>query len=448
MERNDWRLERWRVLLALALGLLGGAATGYWLASLTLASMGYSGWMLFKLWQLHRWLESGARPSGLPDSTGIWERIGYFIQRASRQSALGKKRISQELKRSQRIIKSLPYATVVLNGANEIEWANHQSAELLRLDPKRDRGQRLENLVRSPRLFRLLEENRAREIEIASPANHQVRLAVQLLPLQRDMRLLLARDISERVRVQQMRKTFIANASHELRTPLMVIAGYLEILRDDETLPENLRPAVDAASEQASRMQRIIEDLLTLSRLENSELEENDSDLIDMAAMIRRVVADESALEGGGRPIDESALDERFLLRGAESEIASVCVNLIHNAFRYTPAEASVAVAWRRLPTGEGSFRVVDSGDGIPPEHIPHLTERFYRVDSGRSRASGGTGLGLAIVQHVVQRHGGRLLISSEMGEGSVFEAVFPADRIVARPTGPENPANLPLVGK
>ena len=431
MEHDCWSLERWRIALVLFGGFLGGVLTGFWLVSFIIALVVYIAWLLYKLQQLHNWLEKGGKTTALPDSDGIWERINYHINKTQKRSNRRKERMGTLLKRFQEIITNLPYATVVLTKNNEIDWANKLSVDLLKIDIKKDRGQRLENLIRDPKVQKLLSRNKKYEIEISAPHDRQLKLALQLIPIEGDLKLFIARDISERVHLQQMRRNFIANASHELRTPLTVIAGYLEMLQMDIALPETLIPAVDSASEQSARMQSIIEDLLTLSRLENSELSEDKNEMLSFAEIIRSSCDNESALDNNKHPMDLSALDKSLKLAGAQSEIVSVCSNLIHNAFRYTPAGTEIKITWKKLASGEGLFSVADKGQGIAPEHIAHLTERFYRVDKGRSQEAGGTGLGLAIVQHIIQRHGGRLEIKSVVGEGSTFSVYFPTERVL-----------------
>ncbi len=431
MEHDYWSLERWRFALVLFGGFLGGLLTGFWLVSFIIALVGYIVWLLFKLQQLHNWLEKGGKTSSVPDSDGIWERINFHIRTTQKRSDRRKERMATLLKRFQGIITNLPYATVVLTKNNEIDWANKLSIDLLRIDIKKDRGQRLENLIRDPKAQKLLINNKQHEIEISAPHDKQLKLSLQLIPIEGDLKLFIARDISERVHLQQMRRNFIANASHELRTPLTVIAGYLEMLQMNKDLPETLVPAVESASEQSSRMQSIIEDLLTLSRLENSELTEDENEILSLAKIIQSTCDNESALDANNHPLDLNVLDETLKLKGSQSEIVSICSNLIHNAFRYTPAGTEIKITWKRLVSGEGLFSVKDKGQGIAPEHLAHLTERFYRVDKGRSQEAGGTGLGLAIVQHIIQRHGGRLEIKSTVGKGSTFSVYFPAERVL-----------------
>ena len=272
-EYHYWRVEIWRIILVLFIALLGAMLSHYWLLSLTIALSAYVFWLLYKLRQLHKWLRSGAKNKKTPDNSGLWEHITQQIQAMQKQSTQRKKRMAKLLKSSQRIISSLPYATIVLNKNNEIEWANKLSTTYLNIDIKKDHGQRIDNLIRLPIFQQALAKNSDQEIEISQPQKGGRTLALQLINVQKNQKLLVAQDITEREHILQMRKNFIANASHELRTPLTVIAGYLEMMQADQQLPENLQTALDAATSQSIRMQQIIEDLLTLSRLENSGLD-------------------------------------------------------------------------------------------------------------------------------------------------------------------------------
>ena len=434
MDNSDWSIERWRIVLVLFLAFLGGLLTGYWLISLIISLAGYIGWLLYKLKQLHTWLMKGAKPSLLPDSNGIWERITQQIQLIHKKSNRRKDRMASLLKRLQGIITGLPYATVVLNGNNKIDWANGISNEYLNIDIKKDRGQRIDNLIRLPEVHKILEKNSKKEIEVSFSTGDyglERQVAIQVIPVQGDLKLLVARDISERANIHRMRKNFIANASHELRTPLTVIAGYLEIMQEDDKLPESLQPAVLAAADQSIRMQHIIEDLLTLSRLENSELNDNSSSIINVPSVLERICDDEATLITDNTHIIDKDIDSTLKIKGSDAEIISVCGNLIHNSIRHTQDGTKVKVVWVKTADGGGCLSVIDDGQGIPAEHLMHLTERFYRVDKGRSRDKGGTGLGLAIVQHIIQRHDGNLDIQSEVGKGSVFSVCFPASRVI-----------------
>lgn len=434
MDNNAWSTERWRLALVVFIGFLGGLITGHWLVSLLISMSAYIAWLLYKLRELHLWLVKGAKPDLMPDSNGILEKITQQIQNVHKKSNRRKDRMEKLLKRLQGIIAGLPYATVVLNENNEIDWANNVANDYLHIDNAIDRGQRLDNLLRLPSIHTLLENKSNNEIEINLPANDigiSRQLAIQIIPVQSDLKLLIARDISERNNIIKMRKNFIANASHELRTPLTVIAGYLEIMQEDEHFPEHLQPALHSSADQSIRMQRIIEDLLMLSRLENSELNDETSSIINMPSILERVYADENTLIRNDSHTLKKDIDSAIKIKGSEAELMSVCSNLVHNAVRHTQDGTTISIEWKLNPTGEACLTIKDTGQGIPAEHIAHLTERFYRVDKGRSRDKGGTGLGLAIVQHIVQRHNGKLEIHSEIGKGSEFSVTFPVNRVV-----------------
>ena len=433
MNKSYWSTEYWRIVLVLLVAVLIGAQSGYWLLCLSLSLAGYIVWLLYRLFQLFQWLENGAKSSSVPEGNGIWEGINHQIQGMQKKSTMRKKRMGKLLKRSKIIISGMPYATIVLNDNNEIDWANKTSADFFNIDRKLDRGQRIENLIRLPELHELLTKESSKEIEISLPHQQENRiLALQLTRVQKNFKLLIARDVSEKVNVQQMRKNFIANASHELRTPLTVIAGYLEMVQKDENLPTHLQTDVSLITEQAIRMQDIINDMLVLSKLENSDLRINSSEIIDMPLIIQRICDDEVRLIKNDTHTINTDIDRSVKISGSEAEIISVCSNLIHNANRHTQDGTHIDVLWKKSPTtGEACLTVIDNGQGIPAEDIAHLTERFYRVDKGRSRDKGGTGLGLAIVQHILQRHGGRLDIVSTIGEGSKFIAYFPSKWVV-----------------
>ena len=425
-----WAKELWRLALVLFLALLGGMLSELWLISLCVALMGYIAWILHKLQQLYNWLVNGGRRRRTPDSDGIWEAVNHQIQNIQNKSNKRKTRMAKLLKRSRGIITSLPYAAVVLNGNNEIEWANETAEQLLRINKSKDQGQRIDNLVRIPEFSTILSSRESKEIEIDAPREAHEKLAIQLIPIKSDLKLLIARDISERIHIQEMRKHFIANASHELSTPLTVIIGYLEMITTDDHLPDHLQKASNTAYEQSERMQKIIEELLQLSRLERSDMIEHGNAVIDMASLLSSICVEETAQTFEKTHRFETDLDEHLNLKGSETEIVSLCSNLIHNAVRHTPPGTLIKVHWRKSPGDEACLAVEDNGRGIPEEDLPHLTERFYRADKGRSGTKGGTGLGLAIVQHIVQRHNGRLDIQSTLGKGSLFKVCFPEDRV------------------
>ncbi len=317
---------------------------------------------------------------------------------------------------------------VILDG-DRIAWANDTARHHLDIDPARDAGTPITHLVRIPEFLAYLEgSNFSRPIQVQPPHSADRVLSLQVVPYGEDQRLVLSRDVTQFKQVERMRREFVANVSHELRTPLTVISGFLETLRDEKD-EHAARRYLDLMDEQARRMQRLVEDLLTLSSLESAPpppLEER----IDMDKLLDRLGAEARALSGGRHAIEIGAEPGVDLL-GSEKEISSAFGNLVSNAIRYTPENGRVRLGWRA--TGDGAvFEVEDTGIGIAAEHIPRLTERFYRVDRGRSRESGGTGLGLAIVKHALSRHGAMLDVHSTPGQGSRFSARFSGPRVQA----------------
>ena len=244
------------------------------------------------------------------------------------------------------------------------------------------------------------------------------------------MYLFSARDVSQRVQLRETRAAFVANASHELKTPLTVVNGYLELLADDKTLPNDAQEKIAIAEKHALRMSDIVTDLLTLSKLENQQLEKSKLVPVAVGQILNTLVAELSVNTVGKEHLYNTHIDEHVLVQGSETEIKSVCTNLLYNAVQHTPAGTEVQVKW--IQTGTGAQLVVsDDGQGIPPQHLLHITERFYRVDSEHSRESGGTGLGLSIVKHIVNRHRGQFDITSEPGQGTEFSIRFPTEQIV-----------------
>ncbi len=446
--------EIWRVLLAVFLGVLGGLLSGQWLLSFTFALLGYLIWFWYRLWQINQWLLNGAKAEEAPECHGILAQLVYRFQRLQRKSAMRKQRLQTLVTRLQGIIANLPYATVVLNGQNEIQWFNPRAITTLQLNPHTDPGQRLDNLVRLPEFQAFLdqapqtmssESDPAPELVLESPFGQQDFLAVQLVPIEQDLRLLIARNVTDQLQSQKIRRNFVANASHELRSPLTVIAGYLEMLQEDPAMPQQAQEMIHVAFKQAQRMQGLVEDLLMISRLESSSIDDQDRQLIPVAQCVEEIITTLSKNHKGTCSI-ESSLDKQLCLKGRETEIASVIQNLIGNALRHNPDGTTVTVTWTALRTGEARLIVADNGRGIDTKHLPHLTERFYRVDKGRSKKHGGTGLGLAIVQHVAQRHQARLDIHSEKGIGSEFRITFPANLVAACPAQDDNTVDAGVI--
>jgi len=385
---------------------------------------------------LERWADLD-RKAALPPASGPWDHIFAKLYRQSRESERQHAALTDALVSFRRAAQALPDGVVMLNDSSQILWCNGQAEQHFNLKLETDAGQSVTNLLRAPDFLSYLASG-----EWDLPVELRMRLggqggdrilSVQLVEYGNAQRLLLSRDITKIERLETMRRDFVANVSHELKTPLTVLAGFLETIREVKLPARQQEHYLALMSEQAERMQRLVADLLTLSALEADRGPSAES--IDMSALCARVEAAAAELSKGRHALSFTA-DRDVNLLGSETEIASALTNLVTNAIRYTPDGGKIRVDWSRVEIGGSvyaQFAVVDTGIGIEAHHLPRLTERFYRVDRGRSRGSGGTGLGLAIVKHVMTRHQGRLEITSTMGSGSRFAALFPAARIVGR---------------
>ena len=412
--------------VALLAGLGLGAATGW--AVLALGALALLAYHAAKLAQLIRWLRQ-PRADALPEARGAWDEAFALLYRFERTAAREADRLSHALLRWRQAGEAMPDGVVILDAQNRIEWCNEGAGRHFGLDLGADRGRPVINLVRQPEFAAYVEaEDYAHAIPLRSEHSGGLTLSVQVIPYEGAQKLLLSRDITRLEKVETMRRDFVANVSHELRTPLTVLAGFLETVRELKLDPQRMRDYLNLMAEQARRMQRIVDDLLALSTLESSP-EPSLEERVNLPGLLARVKADADALSGGRHRITLDAM-EGFDIAGAESEIASAFGNLASNAVRYTPEGGTVRLTWRASQEG-AEFTVEDTGVGIEPQHIARLTERFYRVDRGRSRETGGTGLGLAIVKHALLRHQATLDIQSEPGKGSRFSARFPAPRVM-----------------
>ena len=426
-----WTFALARLAGILALGLALGLVIGpVWLWILA-ASCLYLGWQLVTLYRLDRWLRLRSQIDP-PNLGGIWGDIVAQVVRLHRRKQFHKQRLIQLFRELRRSTAALPDGVIILSTQREIVWFNRQAARLLGLKRPMDVGLRIDNLIRSPEFVLYLHgDDFAMPLLIRPPVQLDLYLALQVVPYGGGQSLLLVRDVTRQMRLEAMRKDFVANASHELRTPLTVISGYLDTLADDSSIDPAWSGPIRDMRAQAQRMNAIIADLLVLSRLESTD-GEAPRDAIDVPNMLERMHRD--ALASADRPRQVVLeLESGDGLFGAAHELESAFTNLLVNGMKYTPAEGTVRIRW--WVDAEGAyFSVIDSGIGIPAEHIPRLTERFYRVDAGRSRGQGGSGLGLAIVKHALQRHGGWLDVQSTEGKGSTFTCHFPQARIWPQP--------------
>jgi two-component system, OmpR family, phosphate regulon sensor histidine kinase PhoR len=414
---------------ALATGLAISPAWGWSLMSLGL-------FVLFAhhvrhLGLLRRWASSSLAED-VPEGTGSWEEVFTLLYRRQRTEISRRHQLAHSLARSKQVGRALPYGVAILDAEYRIVWCNDSCEMHFGIDADGDVGQPIMNLVREPEFVEYIAAGDfSKPLQLKNPRNDGLVLSIQFVPYVETQRLMLSRDITQGIKLETMRRDFVANVSHELRTPLTVLVGFLETVRELKLDPERSRDYLNLMAEQGRRMERIIEDLLTLSTLESAPTPPHD-ERVDVALLLARIRGEAEALSAGRHRVVLDA-EPGFDLLGAESEIASAFGNLASNAIRYTPAGGQVRLVWRASPKG-AEFAVEDTGTGIEPEHIPRLTERFYRVDRGRSRETGGTGLGLAIVKHALMRHQAVLEIESAPGKGSRFAAQFPAPRVTPAP--------------
>ena len=429
---NFWRNELDRLLLVFLATVIIGLLTKLWVVAILLPLCTYIGWNIYQQFRLNQWIKGGMQTSQAPEGGGLWSTLVTYLHRREVTDRKREQDLRDLVEQYNTIISVIPDAAVVLNYVGEIEWANDRAAALLGIKRDLDRGRKVTSLLRAPDLITYLNDPDAiTEFKHQSPVDDKQTLAFRTIHFGDGQRMLTARDVSEEASMTEMRKNFMANASHELRTPLTVISGYLEILEAAPELDAPLLPPVVSAMTQATRMAHIIDDLLTLSRLEKSTADEGSSVVIDMQAMLENMVKDISRTIAENTHILEMEIDPLLDLFGVELEVTGIASNLLKNAVKYTPAGSKIILRWSLNEQQQACLSVIDNGDGIAKEHLPHLTERFYRVDPGRSRDKGGTGLGLAIIKHIVERHGGHLEINSIEGEGASFTAVFPQNRTI-----------------
>ena len=377
---------------------------------------------------LDQWLQTEG--SILPNASGKWGDVFARLMRLVREQSRSYQHISSALERLQRATSAMPEGVVILDEMDHIEWCNPVAEKHMGISSGTDTGQHITHLVRHTQFAEYLAaHNYAEPLVIKQPRQQGLILSLQFVPYGDKQKLLLSRDVTQLERIQIMRQDFVANVSHELRTPLTVIGGFLETLSDQSPSdPETFRWALGLMTDQTKRMQNLVQDLLTLSRLEDTQNLIR-GERVDVPGMLRKLY-DEALSLSSGRHHIRLNLETGTQLLGSTDELRSAFINLISNAIRYTPDNGNISLNWT-IREGQAVFSVQDNGIGVEPEHISRLTERFYRVDRGRSRETGGTGLGLAIVKHVLNCHQGKLEIVSEPGKGSCFSAWFPEVRLV-----------------
>jgi len=437
LSKPAWNHLAWIALLLLA-ALAVGALAGHALAGLTIALAGVAAYEAANLLRLERWLRHRTVEPP-PNMDGLWGEVLATTNRLYRRKVYHKRRVLLLLREFRRMTAAMPDGAVLLGPGREILWFNRTAGQWLGLRRKIDYGIRIDNLVRNPEFIEYLDKRGAPpppRIHLPNQGSRWILLRL-VTTSETGQQLLLLRDVTSEARLESMRKDFVANASHELRSPLTVVSGYLDALAEEPGLDPAWQQPLQEMRRQSERMRNIVQDLLELSRLEahGGEAETTPVDVAGMLALIRRDV-----LSRADRPETiELRLDSDDLLLGSEGELHSIFSNLVSNAVKYTPASGRVDVRWWADAAG-GHVEVRDTGIGIAAEHLPRLTERFYRVDAGRSRKLGGSGLGLAIVKHALQRHGGRLDVDSVEGQGSTFTCHFPPSRLARRDQGTAGP--------
>ena len=390
---------------------------------------------IYWLDQLHTWFKNPSA-NNVPEGSGAWEDVFTALLQYERSNQLNQTQLNSALERFSLATNAMPDGLVILSANNEIEWCTPHAESQLGLDFSVDKNLPIVNLLRDSHFIAYLYNAEYSEpFKLKSWRNPDVSLEIQIVPFANKQKLLISRDMTQLEKVDIMRRDFIANVSHELRTPLTVVGGFLETLSDMQgAVPEAIKTYFAMMQDQTSRMRRIIEDLLTLSTIE-SNTEAPEEHEIDMAKLINGLQSDALSLSHTlykAKHKVQLKIDSSLNLNGAQDELHSALSNLVSNAVRYTPKGGEISITWG-LQNQQAVFSVRDTGIGIQQQHIDRLTERFYRVDRGRSRETGGTGLGLSIVKHILIRHQAKLDITSEIGVGSTFSVVFPKSRVVQK---------------
>ena len=431
-----WLLPRLAITLSAlflgaVLGYLSGVVLGAPMVAAVLGAAVLLGGVVLvdvlRAARLMRWLK-GNQQTPAPRDAGFWGELGYRIER---QVHLRDSALVQEQRRLGDFLSAIeasPNGVLLLDRNDQIDWCSAVAADHLGLDGLRDRGQPITNLVRSPAFVGYLQEGAWPDPLLLLAPGGMLQLQVAVRSYGNGQKLVITQDVTERYRADSMRRDFVANVSHEIRTPLTVLAGFVETMASLPLSGAERARVVVLMQQQTHRMQVLVADLLTLAQLEGSPRPPTDR-WVALPPLLAGVADDGRALSAGRHQIT-CALPEGLSLAGLETELTSAVANLLTNAVRYTPAGGQIDIAWRDRADGGGEIEVRDTGIGIAREHLPRLSERFYRVDGSRSRDTGGTGLGLSIVKHVMQRHGGSLVVDSEPGAGSRFRLLVPAGRV------------------
>lgn len=422
--KQDLRLLAFFLLIAALIGF----GIGYLWICIFIACAVFFALQLRSLYLVNEWISN--RPYDVPPNLdGIWGALLFNVYRAQRQERIVQAEMVGLIDRAQSSFVALAEAVVLIDELHQIEWWNPAAEKLLGIQ-QLDQGRNILSILRQPNFIEYFNniDLAPDGLKMKSSVLEDHYVQVKLTRFGRESHLLVAYDVTRMHNLEQMRKDFVDNISHELRTPLTVLSGYIETFTDQEDLNPRWKRAFDQMQSQTRRMNALVNDLLLLSRLENDKKVAKNQ-IIEMPSLMNQLYDDAHAYNVDYGHTLNLEIDSHCDLIGSDMELASAFSNLITNAIKYTPKGGTVTIGWHDDGT-HGYFTVEDTGIGIDPKHLPRLTERFYRVDSARSRQTGGTGLGLAIVKHVLMQHQAYLEVESKENRGSIFKVVFPKERL------------------
>ena len=417
------------IVAALVFASIIGLIFGHWVFTIAAVLFFVLLWFLFQIARLREWLEMGARIESRPNLSGASSQIVSRVCEIKKENDQQHENLKDLIHRFEAATSAMPDAMLIVNSQQMIEWTNPAAQKLLGINHDKDIGQQVGNIVRNPLMADYLSAtNYSNPLEFSSPGSKENDLMLRVIPYgEEGYKLLYIYDHRDLLRLQKMRKSFISDASHEMRTPLTVIIGYLEALTLRENPDSATRQGIDGALEQAHRLKRLIEDLLSLSRLESMPLSSSEKEPVHLQSLINESIELVKASTLYQPHNFDIKVDSQAVVFGDYRELKSAVQNVIENAVKYSPVDTLITIQWVDKKQLGSVLVVTDQGEGVEPSKISRLTERFYRVDKGRSRDMGGTGLGLAIVKHIIERHQGRLVINSELGSGTSVELFFPS---------------------
>jgi two-component system phosphate regulon sensor histidine kinase PhoR len=424
MIQADWKQYLTKLMLGISMSLLVGWWSGHVILVPAVFLLLYLTWHLYNSIRLYKWLQSWDEEP--PESLGMWSVIFDRITALQKQNRKRNRQFQDVIDDFRGMADAFPDATLVIDSNDYIRWFNDSAIQLLNLQIPVDQGQAVTNLIREPAFadWLAVQDKLQSSLDIACPIDDNIMLQVSAVRFRKNQRLLILRDVTDLHNLERIRRDLVANVSHELRTPLTVLLGYLEVLQAQGGDTDH--QAIEKMLKQARQMHALVDDLLELSRLQDTEKQEK-AEVVDVPALLAQLAEQAEDLSNGEHKL-RFRIEPELKLSGVEADLKSAFQNLIVNAINYTPKKGKIGVAWEETDDGL-VLSVSDTGVGIPHRDIPRVTERFYRVGEDRNRKTGGTGLGLAIVKHVLNSHDARLEVKSELGSGSEFRCIFPAQR-------------------